>query len=58
MFDGEATTTGGHYIVRALAALYERNTTSSDLQEYIKEYIGVQVSLRDIPLLLYVAYST
>ncbi|KAK0237327.1 hypothetical protein EDD85DRAFT_1008472 [Armillaria nabsnona] len=35
-------TNGGHYIVRALAALYERNTTSSDLQEYIKEYIGVQ----------------
>ncbi|SJL17348.1 uncharacterized protein ARMOST_20898 [Armillaria ostoyae] len=34
--------TGGHYIVRALASLYERNTTSSDLQEYIKEYIGVQ----------------
>ncbi|KAK0433872.1 hypothetical protein EV421DRAFT_1909779 [Armillaria borealis] len=36
------TTTGGHYIVRALAALYERSTTSSDLQEYIKEYVGVQ----------------
>ncbi|KAK0433866.1 hypothetical protein EV421DRAFT_1842422 [Armillaria borealis] len=33
---------GGHYIVRALASLYERNTTSSDLREYIKEYIGVQ----------------
>ncbi|SJL17343.1 uncharacterized protein ARMOST_20893 [Armillaria ostoyae] len=36
------TTTGGHYIVRALAALYERNTASSDLREYIKEYVGVQ----------------
>ncbi|KAK0433848.1 hypothetical protein EV421DRAFT_1993812 [Armillaria borealis] len=35
-------TNGGHYIVRALAALYERNTTSSDLREYIKEYLGVQ----------------
>ncbi|PBK84200.1 hypothetical protein ARMGADRAFT_974338 [Armillaria gallica] len=33
---------GGYYIVRALAALYERNTTSSDLREYTKEYIGVQ----------------
>ncbi|PBK86111.1 hypothetical protein ARMGADRAFT_1066722 [Armillaria gallica] len=33
---------GGHYIVRALASLYERNKTSSDLREYIKEYIGVQ----------------
>ncbi|PBK86121.1 hypothetical protein ARMGADRAFT_1017579 [Armillaria gallica] len=33
---------GGHYIVRGLASLYERNTTSSDLREYIKEYIGVQ----------------
>ncbi|PBK86085.1 hypothetical protein ARMGADRAFT_999255 [Armillaria gallica] len=34
---------GGHYIVRALASLYERNTSSSsDLREYIKEYIGVQ----------------
>ncbi|KAK0433864.1 hypothetical protein EV421DRAFT_2039941 [Armillaria borealis] len=37
-----AMDTGGHYIVRALAALYERNTTTSDLREYIKEYIGVQ----------------
>ncbi|KAK0443437.1 uncharacterized protein EV420DRAFT_1724002 [Desarmillaria tabescens] len=36
------TTTGGHYIVQALAALYERNTMHSDLHEYIKEYIGVQ----------------
>ncbi|KAK0216403.1 hypothetical protein IW262DRAFT_215243 [Armillaria fumosa] len=34
--------TGGHYIIRALASLYERNKTSSDLREYIKEYIGVQ----------------
>ncbi|KAK0433862.1 hypothetical protein EV421DRAFT_1993872 [Armillaria borealis] len=33
---------GGHCIVRALASLYEQNNTSSDLQEYIKEYIGVQ----------------
>ncbi|PBK61067.1 hypothetical protein ARMSODRAFT_944313 [Armillaria solidipes] len=33
---------GGHYIVRAFAALYERNTTTSNLREYIKEYIGVQ----------------
>ncbi|KAK0237333.1 hypothetical protein EDD85DRAFT_1024011 [Armillaria nabsnona] len=33
---------GGHYIVRALASLYERNKTSSDLREYMKEYIGVQ----------------
>ncbi|KAK0237379.1 hypothetical protein EDD85DRAFT_1008566 [Armillaria nabsnona] len=33
---------GGLYIVRALAALYERNTTTSNLREYIKEYIGVQ----------------
>ncbi|KAK0468910.1 hypothetical protein IW261DRAFT_1516923 [Armillaria novae-zelandiae] len=33
---------GGHYIVRALSALYERNTTSSNLREYIKEYISVQ----------------
>ncbi|PBK61081.1 hypothetical protein ARMSODRAFT_1025983 [Armillaria solidipes] len=38
------TTVGGQYIVRALAALYERNTTSSDLREYIKEYIGVQAT--------------
>ncbi|KAK0216387.1 hypothetical protein IW262DRAFT_214172 [Armillaria fumosa] len=35
-------TDGGYYIVRALAAFYERNTTSSDLREYIKEYISVQ----------------
>ncbi|PBK60892.1 hypothetical protein ARMSODRAFT_1090065 [Armillaria solidipes] len=35
-------TNGGHHVVRALAALYERNTTSSDLREYIKQYIGVQ----------------
>ncbi|KAK0445650.1 uncharacterized protein EV420DRAFT_1717390 [Desarmillaria tabescens] len=42
--DGVITipTDGGRYIVRALAALYERNTTYSDLREYIKEYIGVQ----------------
>ncbi|KAK0221376.1 hypothetical protein IW262DRAFT_1373299 [Armillaria fumosa] len=33
---------GGCYIVRALATLYERNTTSSDLREYTKEYVGVQ----------------
>ncbi|KAK0216401.1 hypothetical protein IW262DRAFT_1464960 [Armillaria fumosa] len=38
----EVNSDGGHYIVRALAALYERNTTSSNLREYIKEYIGVQ----------------
>ncbi|KAK0237368.1 hypothetical protein EDD85DRAFT_1008527 [Armillaria nabsnona] len=36
------TTVGGRYIVRAPAALYERNTTTSDLREYIKDYIGVQ----------------
>ncbi|KAK0445655.1 uncharacterized protein EV420DRAFT_1717411 [Desarmillaria tabescens] len=36
------TDTGGHYIVWALTALYERNKTASDLREYIKEYIGVQ----------------
>ncbi|KAK0482988.1 hypothetical protein EDD18DRAFT_1112370 [Armillaria luteobubalina] len=36
------TTAGGSYIVRALAALYERNSVSSDLREYIKKYIGVQ----------------
>ncbi|KAK0237386.1 hypothetical protein EDD85DRAFT_953386 [Armillaria nabsnona] len=35
---------GGHHIVQALAALYEHNTVSSDLWEYIKEYIGVQYS--------------
>ncbi|KAK0468902.1 hypothetical protein IW261DRAFT_1597887 [Armillaria novae-zelandiae] len=33
---------GGEFIVRALASLYESNKTSSDLREYIKEYIGVQ----------------
>ncbi|PBK61073.1 hypothetical protein ARMSODRAFT_1065498 [Armillaria solidipes] len=33
---------GGHYIVRALASFYERNKTSSDLREHIKEYISVQ----------------
>ncbi|KAK0189336.1 hypothetical protein F5146DRAFT_623312 [Armillaria mellea] len=33
---------GGHHIIQALAALYERDTTSSDLRGYIKEYIGVQ----------------
>ncbi len=44
-FDGKGIDNGGHYIVRALASLYERNKTSSDLREYIKEYIGVQVSL-------------
>ncbi|KAK0471203.1 hypothetical protein IW261DRAFT_1612201 [Armillaria novae-zelandiae] len=33
---------GGEFIVRALASLYERNKTASDLREYIKEYIGVQ----------------
>ncbi len=44
-FDGKGFNNGGHYIVRALASLYERNKTSSDLREYIKEYIGVQVSL-------------
>ncbi|KAK0476947.1 hypothetical protein IW261DRAFT_1635377 [Armillaria novae-zelandiae] len=36
------TTDGGHYILRALGAFYERNTTSSSLREYIKEYIGIQ----------------
>ncbi|KAK0468894.1 hypothetical protein IW261DRAFT_1676897 [Armillaria novae-zelandiae] len=36
------TTAGGHYIVRALTALYERNISSSDFQQYIKKYIGVQ----------------
>ncbi|KAK0229429.1 hypothetical protein EDD85DRAFT_793909 [Armillaria nabsnona] len=36
------TTTGGHYIVQALAAFYEHNKTPSDLREYIKEYISVQ----------------
>ncbi len=30
--------------MRALAALYERNTASTDLRDYIKQYIGVQVS--------------
>ncbi|KAK0461879.1 uncharacterized protein EV420DRAFT_1640180 [Desarmillaria tabescens] len=42
--DGIVTTTepGGLFIMRALAALYERNTTSSDLRDYIKEYVGVQ----------------
>ncbi|KAK0445664.1 uncharacterized protein EV420DRAFT_1648380 [Desarmillaria tabescens] len=40
--DGVITTetTGGLYIVWALAALYECNMTSSDLREYIKEYIA------------------
>ncbi|PBK61071.1 hypothetical protein ARMSODRAFT_897235, partial [Armillaria solidipes] len=42
LFVGEATSIGGHNIVRALAASYERNTTTSNLREYIKEYIGVQ----------------
>ncbi len=46
--NGEVGSDGGLYIVRALAALYERNTTTSNLREYIKEYIGVQVSLRRI----------
>ncbi|KAK0482987.1 hypothetical protein EDD18DRAFT_1362252 [Armillaria luteobubalina] len=41
-FNGEVNSDGGHYIVRALAALYERNMTSSNLREYIKEYIGMQ----------------
>ncbi|KAK0216400.1 hypothetical protein IW262DRAFT_1400023 [Armillaria fumosa] len=36
------TTTGGHYIVRALTALYKRDRVSSDFREYIKKYIGVQ----------------
>ncbi|KAK0471202.1 hypothetical protein IW261DRAFT_1671194 [Armillaria novae-zelandiae] len=36
------TTAGGHYIVRALTALYERNISSSDFQQYIKKCIGVQ----------------
>ncbi|PBK86123.1 hypothetical protein ARMGADRAFT_940999, partial [Armillaria gallica] len=40
--NGEVGSDGGLYIVRALAALYERNTTTSNLREYIKEYIGVQ----------------
>ncbi|KAK0237323.1 hypothetical protein EDD85DRAFT_953322 [Armillaria nabsnona] len=42
--DGIIATTdfGGHHIIRALAVLYERNTTYSDLQQYIKKYIGVQ----------------
>ncbi|KAK0482991.1 hypothetical protein EDD18DRAFT_1467728 [Armillaria luteobubalina] len=33
---------GGHYIVRALASLYEHKNASSDLREYSKAYIGVQ----------------
>ncbi len=52
----EAKTNGGHHVVRALAALYERNTTSSDLREYIKQYIGVQVIPRKTILLVYVAH--
>ncbi|ESK90017.1 glycoside hydrolase family 76 protein [Moniliophthora roreri MCA 2997] len=32
---------GGQYIVRGLAAVYSRNT-SSDLRNYIEDYIGVQ----------------
>ncbi len=44
-FYGKGNDTGGHYTVRALASLYERNTASSDLREYIKAYISVQVSL-------------
>ncbi len=48
LFVGEATSNGGHNIVRALAASYERNTTSSNLREYVKEYIGVQVSHREM----------
>ncbi len=48
LFDGKAADFGGHHIVRALAVLYERNTTYSDLREYIKKYIGVQVSLREM----------
>ncbi len=58
LFDDEATMAGGHYIVQALAVLYECSSTSSDLREYIKEYIGVQVTLRDILLPVYVAYFT
>lgn len=38
----DTTDIDGHHIVHALAALYKRNTTSSDLREYIKGYIGVQ----------------
>lgn len=34
--------TGGYFIVRALTEVYERNTISSDLREYVKEYLGVQ----------------
>ncbi|KAK0443429.1 uncharacterized protein EV420DRAFT_1649215 [Desarmillaria tabescens] len=30
---------GGHYVLHALAAVYEHNTTSSDLCEYIEGYI-------------------
>ncbi|SJL17361.1 uncharacterized protein ARMOST_20911 [Armillaria ostoyae] len=45
-FDGiiATTTVRGRYIVRALAALYDHNMTTSDLREYIKDYIGVQYS--------------
>ncbi len=52
----EAKTNGGHHVVRALAALYERNTTTSDLREYIKQYIGVQVIPRKTILLVYIAH--
>ncbi|PBK86047.1 hypothetical protein ARMGADRAFT_1169272 [Armillaria gallica] len=42
--DGIIATTdfGGHHIIRALAVLYEHNTTYSGRREYIKKYIGVQ----------------
>uniref|UniRef100_A0A0W0GEH2 Glycoside hydrolase family 76 protein n=1 Tax=Moniliophthora roreri TaxID=221103 RepID=A0A0W0GEH2_MONRR len=33
---------GGQYVVRGLAAVYNRNSTPSDLRNYIKDYIGVQ----------------
>ncbi|KAK0504473.1 hypothetical protein EDD18DRAFT_1133938 [Armillaria luteobubalina] len=42
IINSSASFPAGYYIVRALATLYERNTTLSDLREYTKEYIGVQ----------------
>ncbi|KAK1225569.1 hypothetical protein PQX77_011485 [Marasmius sp. AFHP31] len=36
----------GQYIVRGLAAIYDRNTTRSSLRTFIREYLGVQVPSR------------
>ncbi|KAK7030960.1 hypothetical protein VNI00_013907 [Paramarasmius palmivorus] len=38
----DAAELGGQYVVRGLAAIYNRNSTPSDLRTYIESYLAVQ----------------